>query len=119
MSANGDVSQRTKFLISLLQSSDDGLFPSEALLFLCSLSSVCYIILIRGFGSSLCSFLQTRTSLVAPKIQLVVATRPVALFMGPNKEVLCLRIEAERATETWCFNCSTDDGQSPKKKMIF
>jgi len=39
--------------------------------------------------------------------------------MGPNRELLCLRIEAERATETWCFNCTTDDGQSPEKKGSF
>jgi len=119
MSENGDVSQRTKFLISLLQSSEDGLLPSGELLFLCSLSCICYIIPIRCFGRRFCFYLQTRTSLVAHQIGLLLATRPVALCMGPNREVLCLRIEAKRATETWCFNCTTDDGQSPKKKGNF
>jgi hypothetical protein len=54
-----------------------------------------------------------------PQIELRLATRPVALCMGPNREVLCLRIEAERANETWCFDCTTGDGQSPKKKGSF
>ena len=93
-----------------------GLLPSEALLFLCSLSSVC-IIQIRCFGSRLCFCLQTLISLVTSQIELRLDTRPV-VCMGPNMEALCLRIEAERATETWCFNCTTDDGQSPKMEKI-
>jgi len=58
-------------------------------------------------------------SLAAPQLKLLLATGPVALYMGPNTEALSLRIQAERATETWCFNCTTDDGQSSEKKGIF
>jgi hypothetical protein len=55
---------------------------------------------------------------VAPQIELLLATRPVALCKGPNSKVLCLRIETQRATETLCFNCTIKDGQVQRREFL-